>query len=610
MARTRAVPARLTALLKALLLLLPHHGILSSAQEAPTLNSIPSFSYDHGEGYRTNVCDRQRLVADGDVSLRNALQGLNLTVAMTNYAGVPNENRFFALTDEGAIRETDPGLFVVIMDEIARRAGFEWRHSFHAVTPPGPGKSWTDLLVWETTHFDIAADYWARSVERMSKGVAFPHGWYDGSIVMASRAKVENEPFDPKSFLVPFEYSVWFAILGAIVATGIAYFFLERLNNDADDRSLENKPFMTVFIAALTFTGHFEFQPNSISSRLLSISWGFWAVIVTSAYTANLASFLVSQGKTVVRISTLEEALLTSTPLCVQRGAVVDNILTEKHPELKLVRKSTEEDMFLGLSLDWYGGGGGCGALLTNLGTYDIYASQLSTNSDCSLGSDKRVLLNLPAGYATAVDTAIKCSSLVNYVMDLHLQEMRAEKFIQTAWDNHVAKGSTMQCNDPNAGTSASNGAPKKDKNSSGSNSLSMKEMGGIFLAHFGLCLVAFMFALYQYYHAKQFEPEKKLRPINLDVTEAVEESVRQVNESMRLMGESVSNLGGSVSNLNVGGGPDGRMGSSFRWTSSRGGMSMNASGTLDNSSSGTTRRRDLQQPASFWSSNRNMGSG
>jgi hypothetical protein len=32
-------------------------------------------------------------------------------------------------------------------------------------------KTWTDMLQWEVTHFDIAADYWGRSQERMALGV-------------------------------------------------------------------------------------------------------------------------------------------------------------------------------------------------------------------------------------------------------------------------------------------------------------------------------------------------------------------------------------------------------------------------------------------------------
>jgi Ligand-gated ion channel len=365
---------------------------------------------------------------------------------------------------------------------------------------------------------------------------------------MVTRQQRIEEPFDPKSFMVPFEYSVWLAILAAIFVTGMAYFFLERLNNGLDDhQGLEDKPLLAIFIAALTFTGHFQFRPNSIASRMLSISWGFWAVIVTSAYTANLASFLVSQSKTVTRISTLEDAIVTSTPLCVQRGAVVDTILSDKYPELKLVRKDTEEAMFQGLSLDWYGGGGGCGALLTNLGTFDIYSSRSSANSDCSLSSDKRVVLNLPAGFATAVDSAIQCTSLINYVLDLHLQEMHQDGFIGAVWDQHVASLADIQCHDPISGLGLSSTTNTESKGG-GSNSLSMKEMGGIFLLHSILCLVALCFALYQYFHVKNTKPEQKLRPINL------EENVRKVNETIKEIPKQMNNaVIGSVQRVNDG---------------------------------------------------------
>ena len=72
-----------------------------SAQEAPFLQ-IEKFN-TVSDKYRTDVCDRQRQLYDGEVQLRDALIGLELTVAMTNYKGVPNEEYFFELGDDGKI---------------------------------------------------------------------------------------------------------------------------------------------------------------------------------------------------------------------------------------------------------------------------------------------------------------------------------------------------------------------------------------------------------------------------------------------------------------------------------------------------------------------------
>jgi len=174
--------------------------------------------------YRSSLCGRQWQLSTEEVSLEDALRGLQLSVAITNYAGVPNEMNFFALSEDGRIKEADPGLFVVILDEIALRAGFSWRNSFVEVVPLNAtvhvNKTWTDVLKWETDHFDIAADYFGKSTARMALGISFPKGWYDGSVILAwsSAKQTAESPYDKYwSFLRPFDGLVWLAILIAIL---------------------------------------------------------------------------------------------------------------------------------------------------------------------------------------------------------------------------------------------------------------------------------------------------------------------------------------------------------------------------------------------------------
>lgn len=236
---------------------------------------------------RTNVCDRQKQLYDNTIELRDALRGLNLTVAMTNYK-VPNEDKFFTLVD-GKIKEKDPGLFAVIMDELAERAGFTWRNSFAAIDPIDPSvdgnKTWSDMLVWEVNNFDIAADYWGRSEIRIARGVSFPTGWYDGSIILATSVEPDDDTGFTSlwGFLDPFDLQVWIAIIGAIIFTGLMYFVLERLNSASDELALEENLMACVVFSALTFTGHYEFKPKTYSAKILGLSWTFWALIIASA---------------------------------------------------------------------------------------------------------------------------------------------------------------------------------------------------------------------------------------------------------------------------------------------------------------------------------------
>jgi Ligand-gated ion channel len=477
---------------------------LSIAQQRPFVD-IDLFE-ERNKTFRTNVCERQRLLYEEELLLQDALRGLDLTVAITNYQ-IPNENAFFTLVN-GKIREEDPGLFAVMLDELARRAGFEWRNSFAAIDPLDPvrfsNSTWSDMLEWEVNNFDIAADYWARSSDRMSRGISFPHGWYDGSIVFVA-SEVNEETFNLWSFLLPFEIKVWLAIVGGIFFTGIMYFILERLNTDSDELQLDEKPVTAIFLAAITFTGHFEFNPNTNAARLMSFSWTFWTLIMASAYTANMASFLVQRNGVESSVSTLDDAVRLSIPVCVQRGAIIDEMLSKKNPDLILVRKDSEEEMFQALKKDWYGGKGGCGVLMTNLGTFEVYQGQKSVNQDCTLKSEKRVILSLPAGFATAVDSGMMCTSLISYVFDYHLQEMERDGFIATAWNNHVEKISTISCD------KSSSSVTQK-----GNVSLGMKDMGGIFITHSIATVVALVIAFYQYFYTKAKDPSKSLRPLSL----------------------------------------------------------------------------------------------
>jgi hypothetical protein len=288
--------------------------------------------------------------------------------------------------------------------------------------------------------------------------------------------------------LLPFHSLVWLAIVGSILFTGTMYFVLERLNVESDERELEYKPVAAIFLASLTFTGHFEFRPNTNAARLLSFSWTFWALIMASAYTANLASFLVSRNAIKLSVSTLEDALKQETPVCIQRYSVMDEILSKKYPDMNIVRKETEKEIFDALRLPWYGMSQGCGVALTNLGTFQLYQGNKDVNWDCSLTSEKRVVQTLPSGFATAVDTGVLCTSLVSYVLDVHLTEMVADGFIQQAWQAHLAKISTINCQEQPIEKIGSFDAENY--------SLRLEDMAGIFIVHGSLTVVGLLLAL------------------------------------------------------------------------------------------------------------------
>jgi Ligand-gated ion channel len=465
-------------------------------QQSP---SIFVDKFDTSKSFRTNVCDRQRQIWNGSIAFADALRGLNLTVVLTDYQYGNSEDEFFSLVD-GKISEDYPGLFGVMIDEVARRAGFEWRNSFGTYSPldieKDVNKTWTDILLWGVEVFDISVEVWGKSLARQALGVSFPTGWYDSSATFVEHI-AESEQLKKVvniwAFLDPFSYSVWLAIMAFIVVTGLVYWLLECLDVDADELLLHKNPLLCIYYSAIVFTGHLRNRPSTHGARMLSLSWNFWAVIVVSAYTANLASYLVSSQTEVFHINSVDTALILNASLCVQQGAIVETVLKARYPELILIGKETESQIFDALRKDTKNGG--CDAAVHQLNSVRIYEKSRLENYDCAISSDLNVVVRIPAGMATIIDTGLhQCTSLISSILDFHLLEMIQDGFVEQAWRKHMARVETIECLTPpiKGGVGFDETLP-----------LSLEDVGGVFLLHIILSLSALIFAVIQLSYKK-----------------------------------------------------------------------------------------------------------
>jgi hypothetical protein len=471
---------------------------LVQAQQSPSL-FVDKFNTS--VSYRTNVCDRQRLLWNGTVQFPDALKGLALTVVITNYSSADEESKFFTLEDN-KIKVEDPGLFAVVLDEVARRAGFTWRNSFCAVPPltaeTDEDKTWTDILEWGVKTFDISMERWGISIDRMSSEVSFPEGWWDSSIVFVEHFKHTQmkSVVDIWSFFKPFSKSVWIMICVAIVVTGLLYWYLEYLDVDSDVLVLD--PLGSIFYAATTFTGHFGFRPNTSAARILGFSFTFWTLIVSAAYTANLASFLVSPTISVFQVPTVQDALRKNATLCVQKDALIHEMLKADFPGLRLVPKEKEQDIYDSLRVDPEKGG--CVAAAHQYNTFSIYKRNKDANFDCTVASEGNVIKIVPAGMATAIDTGgAFCTSLVSHVLDFYLTEMLEDGFVEKAWIDHLNKVGTIECVEE-----ARPGGHGGDEDETFS--LGLQDVGGIFILHGIASAAAIALALFQFYHHPLFQ--------------------------------------------------------------------------------------------------------
>jgi len=377
--------------------------------------------------FRTNMCEIQKKLFNGTLELRDALQNLSLSVYITNSENMSasEADHWFALSN-GTIPTEELGLTTMVLDELADRAGFTWRNSFGTgpwVNDVDNNKTWTDLLVWVTDHYDVAADIWGRSTLRKSKGISFTENYFDNSIIIVQRS---DNKFSSRnrlwSFFDPFDKWVWITIGAFIFLTGFLYTFLEWLDHNADQRELNDKPLATAFLSAMTFTGHFEFQPNSHAARLLSFSWSFWALITASAYTANMASFLVSRNTPSLPVSRMEDVIRKGEKVCIWGSSVHDDFLKKKYPTYhkseKVIRKASLRAALEGLDTD-------CKYALIGHTEFDKLKKNSFLNPHCDLERIGDFVEIIPAGMATQIDTGEFCTSLISYALDLHMNEMK-----------------------------------------------------------------------------------------------------------------------------------------------------------------------------------------
>ena len=246
-----------------------------TAQEKPAFDFTP-FT---GASRRTQLCDLNTLLVAGEVELKYALTGLNLTVGIIDH----NLPEFMNFNEDGALDEENPGLFPNLLDELSRRAGFQWRNTFGQVMPPHheinaeSGVSWTDILVDAVETYDFSFGEWVHNLHRRQLGVGFPAGWFDASTILVQSSRFQRPEFHVLTFLKPFDNWVWGMIFVVIYFSAVIYWLLEKFV-DGTKRCIQGSD---IFFPAMAFTQHhMDWEPHSHSQRIFSFSLSFWALIM------------------------------------------------------------------------------------------------------------------------------------------------------------------------------------------------------------------------------------------------------------------------------------------------------------------------------------------
>ena len=161
---------------------------------------------------------------------------------------------------------------------------------------------------------------------------------------------------------------------------------------------------------------------------------------VAAAYTANLASFLVNSSQPSFRDITIKDAELLGDKVCARGGAAVDLQLQAKYPKLNIVRGDTFEETYEKLQ------NGECFMLATRKSDWDNFQRNVETNPDCNLYWIGRPEQVNAGGLATKVDLNTDCTSLLQAVFDIHMNEMLNDGFVDKVWNDLLEETASNKC--------------------------------------------------------------------------------------------------------------------------------------------------------------------
>jgi len=329
------------------------------------------------------------------------------------------------------------------------------------------------------------------SVTDMVRRVSFPRGFYDVSIILIGNVDESSNrsKFSLFSWSQPFTVGVWLTLLGTLFISALVSIMLEENNtprsmrNRNSFRSKFNSWSITsnLYKSFMAFTGHLDMQPNTRPGAIVSLSLSFFAVLMLSAYTANLASFLVIENSvTRADIEEVTDVVTNGLSMCILRDGAKHEILKDFYPNAKFVTSSSEEGAYLDLV------NGKCDFAISGVSAWREFQRKQSINAGCNLIRVGRVFKSQDAGFATASDAGTKCTSLVRDTINVLFLDMHDDGFIEKIWDDHLRKRSDLenaQC-------------LEEDTSKENIGTLDLTNLGGIFVFHFMFMGIALIWVL------------------------------------------------------------------------------------------------------------------
>ncbi|OEU08673.1 hypothetical protein FRACYDRAFT_147726, partial [Fragilariopsis cylindrus CCMP1102] len=413
------------------------------------------------------------------------------------------------------------------LDAVADRAKFTWRHSYGSsdystITNTNTNTSTTDnnkeqqqqpsiddMLQWGIETFDFIAMDITKTQDRASRGNSFVEGYQDASIIMiGTTTESKSQHMNGLlTFLAPFDWQVWVLTIFTFIVAGLGYQWLEWINDgDSDKQALGyNHPSQTLYYSAMAFTGDCKFEPRTNCARVFVFTIAFWGLILCSAYTGSLASFLVAQNIPGIQVESVGDAVAANYPLCVVKGTATETEIRNTYPQANLIAIPPERqyEIFTNVldSGSNNGNGGQCTLAVTTMKDWDIVKHDGQINPDCKLKWIGRTFKFAKSGFVTLSDSGTLCSNLIRDVLSVHISEMIDDGTIKGIIDDYTKSRKTNTCR---------GGDDDSNSDDNGTQALSIIDLGGLFIVVYLVWFVACLAGMINWYFDRRKKERKK----------------------------------------------------------------------------------------------------
>ena len=321
--------------------------------------------------------------------------------------------------------------------------------------------------------YDIAVDYWARTLERVSSGFLYPEPWYDASLIMFQDAQAMRVQMNFFAFVQPFSGSVWYLIAFTIIFTATVFYLIHFLNNRLETHEMNINFGNTLFQTFSASTGQNELQSDYMANKIVIASMIFWSLLIVTCYVASLTSFLVNRNY--VKIENFEELMNKEYQeyyVCVPRYSAGSILMQTAYPTVNYIRKESELDIFEGVN------SGKCKIGVITFSFFKTAVNDNNFNPHCHLEWVGRKVTSEKASFVIN-DSYDRCSSLLRDVLDIYLLEIMRDKTLDKIFANH--------------NTIKNDSCDASEISTEDSDKLYVSDLAGIFLIHFVILLISFI---------------------------------------------------------------------------------------------------------------------